>query len=559
MAWRYRFVLVFFLFLFLLVISRLFYWQVVRAPELVTLAQAQYGRQIALIPERGEIKTSDGFAIGANKLAYIVWANPKEVKNKEQTAEILSPMLDVDTATISGLLSLDRYWVSLKSRVNNPVKKKVEALDLPGVGFQDQSIRFYPEASMGAKVLGFVGKDQNGDDKGYFGLEGFYDSQLKGKAGYSIMIHDASGQPILAKMNNSSIKTDGRDLVLHMDRTIQFILDRELKNGIEKYGAVSGTAVVMDPKTGGILAMSSFPTFDPREYQEYSDDLYKNPLITDTYEPGSTFKPLVMASALDAGVVKADTKCPICSGPITIGEYQIRTWNNEYNEDVTMTDVIIHSDNTGMVYTGRRLGLDRMLSYLKKFGIGEMTGIDLQGEFAPSIRDRDQWYPIDVATTTFGQGITVTPIELITAFSAIANGGKRMEPHVVAKIQTKDGKEIEILPKVLSKPISSKASKVITEMMVNAVNQGEAKYLKPKGYRVAGKTGTAQIPVEGHYDANKTIASFIGFAPADDPKFLMLVVIDRPTTSIYGAETAAPVFFKVAKDILTYYNIPPAE
>ena len=232
---------------------------------------------------------------------------------------------------------------------------------------------------------------------------------------------------------------------------------------------------------------------------------------------------------------------------------------DEYNEDVTMTDVIIHSDNTGMVYTGRRLGLDRMLSYLKKFGIGEMTGIDLQGEFAPSIRDRDQWYPIDVATTTFGQGITVTPIELITAFSAIANGGKRMEPHVVAKIQTKDGKEIEILPKVLSKPISSKASKVITEMMVNAVNQGEAKYLKPKGYRVAGKTGTAQIPVEGHYDANKTIASFIGFAPADDPKFLMLVVIDRPTTSIYGAETAAPVFFKVAKDILTYYNIPPAE
>jgi len=313
----------------------------------------------------------------------------------------------------------------------------------------------------------------------------------------------------------------------------------------------------MNPKSGAILAISAFPTFDPGTYKDYTDDLYRNPFISDTYEPGSTFKPLIMASAIDAGIVKPDTKCPICAGPVEIGGYEIRTWNNKYNANETMTDVIKHSDNTGMVYVGKSLGLNRMVSYLDKFGIGEMTGIDLQGEVLPNVRAKEDWYPIDLATASFGQGIVLTPIQLLTAFSAIANDGKRMEPHVVAKIQTSDGETVEIQPKILSNPISERASKIITEMMVNAVDNGEAKFAKPKGYRIAGKTGTAQIPVAGHYDANKTIASFIGFAPADDPKFLMLVIIDRPTTSIYGAETAAPIFFQVAKNILTYYGIPP--
>ncbi|HVF69214.1 MAG TPA: penicillin-binding protein 2, partial [Xanthomonadales bacterium] len=318
-------------------------------------------------------------------------------------------------------------------------------------------------------------------------------------------------------------------------------------------------AAIMDPTTGAMIAMSSFPTFDPRHYQEYSDKLYKDPLISDTYEPGSTFKPLVMAAALDAGLVKPETKCPICAGPVSIGGYEISTWNNKYVSGGTMTDVIKRSDNTGMVYIGQSLGLDRIMSYINKFGFGEQTGIDLQGEVVPSIRPRDSWYPIDLATASFGQGITVTPIQLLTAFSSIANGGKRMEPHVVSKITTSTGENIDIEPKVLGKPISERTAHVITEMMVNAVDNGESKFAKPKGYRIAGKTGTAQIPVEGRYDANKTIASFIGFAPADDPKFLMLVVIDRPTSSIYGAETAAPIFFKVAKNMFTYYGIPPTE
>lgn len=564
MSWRYRFSLFTFIFLFLLVIARLFYWQVVRASELNALGIAQYGRDLSLPAERGLIKTSDEFSIAANKVSYLLFANPKEIKDKKVLSEQLVSVLKkdeplIDEASISAKILSDRFWVGLKNNVNEDEKEKIETLNIPGVGFQEHAARFYPEASMAAKLLGFVGKDDNGVDKGYFGLEGYYDRQLRGKDGRAVVIHDATGRPILSKLNDNTGKVDGRDLILNVDRTIQFMLDNTLKDGVERYGASGGMAAIMNPKTGAMLAMSSFPTFDPREYSEYSDDLYRNPLLSDTYEPGSTFKPLVMAAALDAKLVKPDTKCPICAGPVSIGGYEIRTWNNKYNANESMIDVIMHSDNTGMVYISKLLGLDRMVSYLDKFGIGQLSGIDLQGEVIPNVRERENWYPIDLATASFGQGITVTPIELLTAFSAIANNGKRMEPHVVSRIVTKDGESIEIPPKVLGSPISERAAKIMTEMMVNAVDNGEAKFAKPKGYRIAGKTGTAQIPVAGHYDPTKTIASFVGFAPADDPKFLMLVIIDRPTSSIYGAETAAPIFFKVAKNILTYYGIPASE
>lgn len=559
MTWRYRLILFFFLLVFGLIISRLFYWQVVRAEELSSIGQAQYDRQITTLAQRGEIKTSDGFAVAANKLSYLVYANPKLVKDKQEESDELEKLLDVKSATISALLSKDKYWVPLKANIDNNVKEKIEAKNFTGVGFQDQTVRFYPEASTAASLLGFVGKDENGEDKGYFGLEGYYDRQLSGKDGTSIIVHDAAGQPILAKMNDSTAKVDGRDLILNVDRRIQFMLDNELKEGIAKYGAQSGMAIVMNPKTGGVLAMSNFPTFDPRSYQDYNDNLFKNPNISFAYEPGSTFKPLVMAAALNEGLVKPNTECDICAGPVKIGDYDIKTWNDKYYSGTTMTDVIVHSDNTGMVFTGRKLGMEKLIDYFHKFGIGESTGIDLQGEVYPSLRPKSEWYPIDEATATFGQGLTLTPIDLITAFTAVANGGKRMEPHVVAAVQTPEGNTISIPPKVLDKPITPQTAKVMTEIMVKAVNDGESQWTRLKGYRIAGKTGTAQIPVEGHYDPNKTIASFVGFGPADDPKFLMLVVLDRPSTSIYGAETAAPIFFAAARNIINYYGIPPTE
>jgi stage V sporulation protein D (sporulation-specific penicillin-binding protein) len=559
MSWRLRFGLFIFIAFFSLITVRLFYWQVVRAEELSSIGEAQYKKRVIQTVERGEIKTSDNFPIVANRFTYLLFVNPKEIENKQDLSEILSPILEMEEASISARILADRFWVPIKSQVDSKTKEDIERLDLAGVGFERQIKRFYPEASMSAKLLGFVGKDEDGADKGYFGLEGHYDRQLRGKGGEAVIINDAQGRPILSKLEDNSGAVDGRDLVLHIDRAIQYMLDSTLKDGVERYGAEGGMAAIMNPKTGAMIAMSSFPSYDPAKYEEYSDKLYRDPFISDTYEPGSTFKPLVVASAIDAGVIEASTRCPICAGPITIGEYDIRTWNNKYRANATMNEVIVHSDNTGMVYVGRSLGLDRMISYLGKFGIGSLTGIDLQGEVVPSVREKGSWYPIDLATASFGQGITVTPIELLTAFSAIANSGKRMEPHVVSKIITPEGEVIEIVPKVINRPISDRAAKIVTEMMVNAVDEGEAKFAKPKGYRIAGKTGTAQIPVAGHYDPNQTIASFIGFAPADDPKFLMLVVIDRPTSSIYGAETAAPIFFEMATNLLNYYGIAPNE
>lgn len=559
MSWRYRFVFFILTAVFVVIIGRLFYWQVLKSQELSALAQSQSSGVVKLLPIRGEIKASDGFPLAANKISYLAFANPKEIKEKNKIANVLSLALNIDSASVSSKLSQDLFWVSLKSGLDTPTKDYINSLKLPGVGFEEGFNRFYPEASMSSHLLGFVGKNELGQDKGYFGLEGYYDRLLRGKESYGIEIHDALGRPILSKMNMTSGDIKGSDLVLNIDRAVQFLVERKLKEGIEEYGASSGMVGILEPKSGNVIAMASFPNFSEEKFPNYDEKLYKNPFISDLYEPGSTFKPLVMAAAIDAGLITPHTQCPICDGPLAIGGYEIHTWNDKYYRNINMIDVIMRSDNTGMVFVAQKLGVDKMISYLTKFGIGELTDIDLQGEVSPRLKDRKFWYPVDLATTGFGQGISVTPIELLRAFAAIANGGKIMQPQVVSTIKTPTGETIKISPKVVSAPIAEKTAKVMTEMLVNAVEKGEASWASLKGYKIAGKTGTASIPVKGHYDTSKTIASFIGFAPAYDPKFVMLVILDKPTASIYGAETAAPIFFSIAKDLLDYYDIPSSE
>jgi cell division protein FtsI/penicillin-binding protein 2 len=557
MTWRYRFVFLGLVGLFLLVVLRLFYWQVVKASELSLLGQQQYGTTQTIVPQRGEIETSDGFPLAANKISYLVFANPKEIVNKDAETTVLASTLQLDIASVSASLSLDRFWVPIASGIDSETKQKLEQMNLPGVGFSNQYQRFYPEASMAAQLLGFVGKDSAGNDKGYSGLEGFYDRLLSGKEGLAVEVNDAFGKPILAEMNQSSGETDGANLILSVDRSIQFLVEQKLKDGVEQYGATSGMVGIMDPKTGAILAMAAYPNFDPRDYQDYSDSLYRNPFISDLYEPGSTFKPLVMSAAMDAKLVTPDTKCDNCAGSVSVGGYSLETWDNKYFPNTNMVEVIQHSDNTGMIFVAQKLKVDGMINYLGKFGIGDYTGIDLQGEVSSPLKPENQWYAVDLATTGFGQGISVTPIELLDATAAIANGGVRMEPHVVAAVQDASGNTTQIQPKVLDTPVSAGTAKVMTEIMINAVNKGEASWARLKGYRIAGKTGTASIPVSGHYDPNQTIASFVGFAPADNPKFVMLVILNRPTVSIYGADTAAPIFFDIAKSLLNYYGISP--
>ncbi len=557
MTWRYRLTFLVLVVFFLVVVVRLFYWQVVKAAELAQMGQLQYGNTVTLNPQRGDIMTSDGFPIVTNRISYLVFGNPKEVGNANTTASALAPLLNVDQASISAQLSLNGYWVPLANNVSNTVKDNIDSLNLPGIGFEQQFTRFYPEASLAAQLVGFVGKDSQGNDRGYFGLEGYYNRLLSGKPGKAVEVHDAFGKPILSAINQESAQIDGSSLILSINRPIQYLVERVLSESVIKYGATSGMIGIMDPKTGEILAMASYPSFNPQDFQDFPDTLYKNPFISDTYEPGSTFKPIVMSSALDAKLVTPQTECNICGGPVPVGGYLIHTWDDKYFKNTTMTEVIQHSDNTGMVFVAQKLGVNRMIDYLNKFGIGSLTGIDLQGEVAAPLKPANLWYPVDLATTGFGQGISVTPIELLTAIAAIANNGTLMEPHVVSAIENPDGSIVKIPPKAVDQPISPEAAKVMTEIMVNAVNKGESAWTRLPGYRIAGKTGTASIPLNGHYDPTKTIASFVGFAPADNPKFVMLVILNKPTASIYGALTAAPVFFEIAKDLLAYYGIPP--
>lgn len=559
MKWRYPFVFVFFILLLVVIISRLFYWQIVKAEMLSELAQFQYSGLIKATPRRGEIKTSDGFPIAANKVTYQLFVNPTEIKDRNQTVSTLSSLFDVTVASVSALLQPDRLWVPIKSGIAAQEKEEIEKMQIPGVGFEEHYTRFYPEASVAAHLIGFVGKNEQGQDKGYVGLEGFYDRLLKGKEGYSVELRDALGRPIISKRTLMTNGSDGGSLFLSLDRSIQFLAENKLKDGIERYGALGGMVGVMDPQTGNIIAMASSPTFSPAEYWKHDESLYKNPFITNTYEPGSTIKPIIMASAIDAGLITPQTKCDSCAGPVLVSEYELHTWDDKYYKDTNMIGVIQHSDNTGMVFVALKLGVDKMIEYLTRFGIGKLTDIDLQGETAPSFKPRSAWYDVDLATAGFGQGISVTPIELLTAFSALANEGKIMKPRVVTAFENANGEMHKIPTKIISRPLTSKTARVMTEILVNAVEKGEAQWAKLKGYRIAGKTGTASIPVKGHYDPDNTITSFIGFAPAEKPKFIMLVILDRPTTSIYAADTAAPIFFDIAANLLSYYGIPPSE
>jgi stage V sporulation protein D (sporulation-specific penicillin-binding protein) len=548
-----------FVFLYLLIIAKLFYWQIIASSELKELGINQSSSSITIQAKRGEILSSDNYPLATSTTTFLMYSNPK-VLEKDKVYEYsseLSGIVKLDRSLIYTMLTKDLYWVKIADSIDHKRKREIEKLNIPGIGFAENEERFYPESSMSAHLLGFVGRDEKGEKRGYFGIEGYYEEQLAGRSGKLFMMHDAVGNPIINDIREEK-RINGRSLILNIDRTVQFVAEKKLKEGVERYQAQGGSVVIMDPKTGKILAMTSYPHFDPKNYYKFDYESYRNPAVSTLYEPGSTFKVLVMAAAIDAGVVDPDTRCNICSGPIEISEYKIKTWNDTYYTNPSMTEVIQHSDNTGMVFAVRKLGLENFIEYLERYGLGERTGIDLEGEITTTIKKKKGWYPIDLATASFGQGISMTPLQLLTAVSAIANGGVMVKPYLVSEIITDDGNSIVIKPEEKRKIISNQTASKVTEMMVNAVEKGESNWVKIDGYKIAGKTGTAQIPIQGKYDPEETIASFIGFFPAEDPQVSMLVLINRPKTSIYGSETAAPVFFSIAREIIHYYGISPS-
>ncbi|MFH1840794.1 MAG: penicillin-binding protein 2 [Candidatus Shapirobacteria bacterium] len=557
-SWRFN--LVFFLLILLagLVLMRLVYWQLVAGEKLALMAKNQYWSLLEIPAARGRILARDGFSLAGNKTTYLIFALPKEIKIginglAAQLAEIIG---EEEEVLKERLQRQDLNWVPLKHRVSQEIKDAVEAKKVEGIGFMEEASRYYPEASVAAQLLGFVGLDAQGKDRGYFGLEGEYDLELRGKNGLVGREKDALNRPILIGQVKEEKPKNGRDLLTTLDRGVQFLIEEKLKLGLKRYGAVSGSVVVMEPQTGEVIGMAAFPSYDPANYTDFDRNLYVNPVVADAYEPGSILKVLIMASALDAGAVEAETRCSRCAGPREIGGYTLETWDKNYYPESTMREVIQHSDNVGMIFTAEELGKDKLLAYLKDFGLGKTVGIDLQDEASPQLRPDKQWRSIDLATASFGQGIAVTPIQMVQAVGAIANKGKMMRPFVVKEVIGEKGIN-QVKPVEVRQVIKPETAEITKEMMINAVDQGEAKWAKLGEYRIAGKTGTAQIAVAGHYDEKKTIASFIGFAPADEPKFVMLVTLREPTSSPWGSETAAPLWFEIAKELFTYYGSSP--
>lgn len=565
-----------------LLLARLFYWQILASDQLVNLASAQQQTTIEVSAKRGEILTSDGSFLVANQPAYFGYIKKNENEPlPSNLAESLAPIIFssvTTTATPSSLLSFKEkqslvnetedilskrflnpklQWIPVAKKITQEQKTNLETLNISQLLFEEEQSRLYPEASMAAQLLGFVGSNEQGGDQGFYGLEGFYQRELAGRPGIIKQEKDAFNQPIVIGDYLTQNQKDGRKLILHLDKSLQFMVEKKLEKSINQFGAKAGSVSIMDPHTGAILAMASLPSYDPKEFTSYQPKLFLNPVVSDAFEPGSIFKVLVMAAGLDAEVIKPDTKCDICDGPLKIDKYTINTWDDKYRPNSSMTDILVHSDNVGMVFIGQKLGLDKFYDYFEKFGFTKKTNIDLQDEVVPDSRRKKDWSYVDLATASFGQGFVATNMQLLQAVSVIANGGNLVEPHVVKKIISPT-KETLIPTKIKHRVISKEVAQVVTDMMVAAAKDGEAKWTSVKGYKIAGKTGTAQIAGgEGKYQEEKTNASFIGFAPADNPKFAMLVTLKEPSTSQWASETAAPLWFSITQDLLNHFNVLP--
>lgn len=567
-----------FLFTLSLIIVRLSYWQIIRRDELSAQANDQYMTRDIVEGSRGSILTADGFPLVVNQAVYTLGAYLPSVVDKPSVIvdqimprlnfTIDDPAIATDEAKLKPALEelrhntkstlLDKLtgsgYAVLARSLSVSEKDNLESLDIPGLTFEQSFVREYPEASMSAQLTGFVGRDDLGKPTGYFGLEGYYDRELSGRSRIEKQEKDARGNPLLVGDFQLLEGRDGRSLKLHLERGTQYMVEEELKKSLERYGASSGEVIVMDPQTGAIMAMASLPSYEPAKFHLYDTSLYKNPAVANTYEPGSTFKVLVMAAAFNEGVISETDQCDICHSAYPIGKYNIKTWDETYRANATPEEIIVHSDNVGMVWTQQRLGGEKMLEYINRFGFGQKTGIDLQEEITPKLRTK--WGDIDYATSSFGQGIAVTSIQMLAAVAALANDGEMMEPHLVASVL--GDTEVEVPPKSKGQVISQEAADRITNLMVKAVEYGEAKWAAPKGYKIAGKTGTAQIAVGGNYDEQKTTASFVGFAPAQNPRFVMIVKLSEPQSSQWASETAAPLWFNIAKKLLLRYNISPS-
>ncbi len=550
----------------LAVAARLFVVQVLSHDFYSALASNQHDIFEQLFPERGSVylhdqAATDGvFPVAVNKTMTLAYADPREIADPADAAKKLAPVLGLDEAELLAKLShKEDPYEPLKSKLDDETVARAQALNIQGIGYTKERFRFYPEKNFLSHVIGFLGSNETGEKVGRYGVEGFWNRELSGRAGYLETEKDPVGRWIGAAERNFRPAQDGDDLVLTIDRNIQFVACQKLKEAVAKHGADGGAVVIMDPKSGAILAMCGVPDFDPNAYSEVSDiAVFNNPATFLPFEPGSVFKAVTMAAALDANKVMPNTTYED-TGSVAIGPYTIKNSDLKANGIQTMVDVLEKSLNTGAIFAVRRLGPSAFARYVRNFGFGSPSGVELDSEAPGDISSLDKSGDIWSATGSFGQGITVTPLQLVAAYGALANGGKLYKPYIVDEIRKPDGGTVRTEPKAVRQVITKRASTLISGMLVQVVEKGHGKQAGVPGYYVAGKTGTAQIPrKDGQgYEQDLTIGSFVGYAPVDDPAFVMLVKIEKPRDVQWAESSAAPLFGDIAEFLLQYMKIPP--
>ena len=550
--------------------ARLFFLMVVQHDFYFALASGSHEVYEQLFPKRGEIyiqdvRTKERYPLAMNKDFFLMYADTRKIEGEdhaEKTAEALAEIFSYDDerklAVYLQLLKENDPYEPIELKVNDDLRHVVEVRDLPGIGFVRKPHRLYPEGALAAHVAGFVGKEENGDTVGRYGIEGYWEEELGGVGGFVEGLRAGGGSVLTLGSRLFQPAQDGVDILLTLDRTLQFRACDELRKGVEEFGASGGALVMLDPKTGAIRAMCSMPEFNPNTYNEVASvDVYNNSAIFTAYEPGSIFKPLTMAAAMNEGAVTPDTIFHDTGSREAHCTKPIRNAEGKVHGSQTMTGVLRESVNTGMVYTVEQLGKEKFRRYVDAFGFGVKTGIDLDSEGPGTVAALAQKSGNEIdcyaATASFGQGITATPLQMAAAFGAIANGGILMKPYIVEETTDANGRTEYTKPQEVRRVLEKKTAALLSGMLVKVVDGRSAQV---PGYYIAGKSGTAQIAGPGGYTA-ETNQSFIGFAPVDDPQFVLLVKFEKPRRA-YAESTAAPVFSRVMSFALEYYGIPPS-
>ena len=533
-----------------LIVFRLVDLQIVRYPEMRERARRQQTRVFEISPKRGTIYDRRNRELAVSIKVESVFAVPPEIADKSRTATLLARTLGLDPDKVRRRMERARSFCWIKRKVDYPQVQKVRELDLPGIYFETESKRFYPKRELAAHVLGYVGMDNDG----LAGLEHLYERDVRGTAG-RILLHTDARKRYFSSVERPP--TAGSDLVLTMDESIQYLVEQELRAQVEKSRALGGTAIVMNPATGAILAMANLPTFNPNHYGRYSESAWRNQAVLNIYEPGSTFKIFTAAAALEEGLTTPEEQIHCMNGGIVIGKHRIR--DHKPFGWLSVRDVIARSSNVGIIQLGFRIGKERLERYLRHYGFGRPTRVDLPGEARGLLRPASDWYTVDLGTISMGQGIGVTPLQMITAAGVIANGGHWVPPHVVERIRSGgDSRSPSGARDGPRRVLRKETAEAIKGMMSLVVSGGTGRAARLRGFSAAGKTGTAQkVDERGRYSHTRFVASFVGFAPVDNPVLSAVVLIDEPRGLYYGGQVAAPVFKKIAEKTLNYLSVPP--